>query len=198
MAEMQKVLNKITKEMTIGDVLDRYSSKAMKLSEIMTEAGLHCIGCGASTFETLEQGVLGHGFSEAKLNKLVDDLNAVFDEEDEEEAHVDSDHLLRLTSSAVKKVKDLITSEKKKGYGLRVAVLSGGCAGYSYDLSLQKNGKSDDLILEQDGVKIFVAKESAKMLEGIEVEYVDTLNESGFKFNNPNAKHGCGCGKSFN
>ena len=194
---MQKLLNEITKDMTIEEILDRYSNKAIKLSEIMTEAGLHCVGCGAAKFETLEQGVLGHGFSEAKLNKLVNDLNAVLDEE-EEEVSLDSGSLLKLTSSAVKKVNEIMIAEKKKGHGLRVAVLSGGCAGYSYDLSVQKEGKNDDMVIEQDGIKIFVAKESAEMLEGIEIEYVDTLNESGFKFNNPNAKHGCGCGKSFN
>ena len=186
---------KITKNMTIGDVLKDYPSKAMRLSEVMMTAGLHCVGCGAATFETLEQGVKVHGFNDKQLNKLVDDLNAVLKEKDEisdNKAH------LKLSDSAVKKIKEIMKKEGKENYGLRVAVLAGGCAGYSYDLSIQEKPKDGDIIFKQEGVNIFIDKTSMSMLEDVVINYVDTLEESGFKFENPNATGGCGCGKSFN
>ena len=185
----------ITKDMTIGEILQKHTDKAMKLSEIMTAAGLHCIGCGAATFETLEQGVLGHGFSEDILNQLVSDLNEVLEEEDQ---NVEKEGiLLRLDISAVNKINTLLKQKGNEKKALRVAVLAGGCAGYSYDLSLQDNKQEGDFEFEQDGIKIYVDKSSLKMLEGITISFVDTLNESGFKFDNPNARTGCGCGKSF-
>lgn len=66
---------KITKEMLISEILIQNQDRAQILSEIMIDFGIHCVGCGAASFETLEQGVLGHGFSEDQLNKLVEDLN---------------------------------------------------------------------------------------------------------------------------
>ncbi|MDP3917510.1 MAG: iron-sulfur cluster assembly accessory protein [Nanoarchaeota archaeon] len=193
----QELSGKITRDMTIGDVLKNYPEKAMKLSEIMTAAGLHCVGCGASTFETIEQGVMVHGFTDEQLIKLVDDLNAVLDEK-ETEMETKNGVLLKLTNSAVVKVKNIMNNESKNESGLRVAVLSGGCAGHSYDLSIQDEPKEGDYIFEQDGVKIFVDKASLPMLENVEINYIDTLQESGFKFENPNTTGGCGCGKSFN
>lgn len=186
---------KITKDMTIGDVLKNYPDKAMRLSEIMMTAGLHCVGCGASTFETLEQGVKVHGFNDKQLNKLVDDLNAVLKEKDVKSK--ESDVHLKLSDSALKKVKEIMKKEGKENYGLRVAVLAGGCAGYSYDLSIQEKPKESDVVFEQEDVKIFVDKASVSMLEDVVINYIDTLEESGFKFENPNATGGCGCGKSF-
>jgi len=196
MEQTQTEAPKITKDMTIGDVLQLRSDKAMKLSEIMTAAGLHCVGCGAATFETLEQGVLGHGFSQEQLDKLVGDLNAALEEEEPTVAQGESP--VTLEASAVTKVKELIAKEGNSDKALRVAVLAGGCSGYSYDLSLQSTKQEGDLEFTQDGITVYVDKSSLKMLDGIHVKYVDTLNESGFKFDNPNAKNGCGCGSSFN
>lgn len=186
---------KITGDMTIGSILEGHPDKAMKLSEIMAAAGLHCVGCGAATFETLEQGVVGHGFEKSVLDKLIVDLNNVLEEE---EIIVEEGEPIILTDSAVKKVKELSSKEGKNGYGLRVAVLAGGCAGHSYSLNLQENPEKSDLVFEINGVKVFVDKDSIHILQGTQINYVDTLEESGFKFENPNSKSSCGCGKSFN
>jgi iron-sulfur cluster assembly protein len=56
---------------------------------------------------------------------------------------------------------------------------------------------NEDLNMKQDSLNLAVDKETSEMLEGLEIDYVDTLNDTGFKFNNPKAEHGCGCGKSF-
>lgn len=185
---------KITKDMTIGSILEGHSDKAMKLSEVMAAAGLHCVGCGAATFETLEQGVIGHGFDESILNKLLVDLNKVLEEK---ETVSETDETITLTDAAVEKVKEIETKENKSGYGLRVAVLAGGCAGYSYALSLQEKPEESDVVMDIQGIKVFVDKESMNALKGTEINYIDSLEESGFKFSNPNSENSCGCGKSF-
>ncbi len=193
---MEKLETKrITKDMTIGSILECHADKAMRLSEIMAEAGLHCVGCGAATFETLEQGVIGHGFDEGVLNKLLDKLN---DALEEKEIVVEEGEPVVLTDAAIAKVKEIMAKEKKEGYGLRVAVLAGGCAGYSYALNLQERPEKSDVAFEVKGVKVFVDKESIHILSGTEINYIDSLEESGFKFSNPNSKGNCGCGKSFN
>ena len=73
----QTQIHKVTKNMLIAEILSENPEKAQLLSEIMLDFGIHCIGCGAAAFETLEQGVLGHGFSEEDLNKLVKQINEV-------------------------------------------------------------------------------------------------------------------------
>ncbi len=102
-----------------------------------------------------------------------------------------------LTAAAIEKVRTMMLKENKPDHGLRVGVVTGGCAGLSYEMRLQKSAYDNDLVLEQDGIKIFVNTESVDFLKGIEIDYVDTLKESGFKYKNPNAKSSCGCGTSF-
>lgn len=104
---------------------------------------------------------------------------------------------VRLTPAAIAKVKEMIAREGKEGAGLRVGVVPGGCAGMSYDLRLQKAPYDNDIVFEQDGLRIFVNPESIPFLKGTQIDYVDTLKESGFKYKNPNASGSCGCGTSF-
>jgi iron-sulfur cluster assembly accessory protein len=105
--------------------------------------------------------------------------------------------ILTLTQSAIDKVKSMMAKEEKAGYSLRVSVIPGGCAGLSYDMRFQKTPYENDTILEQGELKIFINPESLSFLQGIQIDYVDTLKESGFQFRNPNAKSSCGCGTSF-
>ncbi len=102
-----------------------------------------------------------------------------------------------LTDSAVEKIKSMMTKEGKEGYALRLGVTTGGCAGLSYEMKFQKNPYDNDIVYEQKGLTVIVNQESLEFLKGIEVDYVDTLRESGFKYKNPNAKSSCGCGTSF-
>ena len=196
----QQIQQMITRQTKIGDVLMISPSKAQLLTQIMNEFGIHCTSCGAASFETIEMGVLGHGFTEEDLDKLVTDLNKALGAEVGELKVVDqSAFKLSLTSMAITKVKEAIASQgKKEDAILRVSVLAGGCSGFLYDLQFLDKPSKEDLNFKQDGVNIGVDKKSMEMLDGIEIDFVDTLNESGFKFNNPNQAGGCGCGKSFN
>ena len=81
--------------------------------------------------------------------------------------------------------------------GVRLGVNDGGCSGYEYEFKLARSPHPDDIILDTGRIKVYVEPTSAPLLDGIEVDYVDGLLESGFKFSNPNATDTCGCGKSF-
>ena len=104
---------------------------------------------------------------------------------------------LKLTDKAIQQAKAILAKENLEGYGLRVAVVSGGCSGFSYGLDFEKEEKPGDTVLEMDGLKIYVDKSSAAHLNGTEIDYASGLQGAGFKFNNPNVKSSCGCGTSF-
>jgi len=104
--------------------------------------------------------------------------------------------MLNFTPTAVEKVKAIIAQRGEEG-GLRIAVVGGGCSGFQYQMTLDKQANADDKVIEQDGLKVFVDSRSFLYLHGATVDYVETLAGAGFKFDNPNAKGSCGCGESF-
>ena len=81
--------------------------------------------------------------------------------------------------------------------GLRVSVLPGGCSGFKYSLNIEERPLEDDMVAEINGVRVFVDGFSAQYLTGVTIDYVSSMQGSGFTFNNPNATGGCGCGSSF-
>jgi iron-sulfur cluster assembly accessory protein len=81
--------------------------------------------------------------------------------------------------------------------GLRVGVLPGGCSGFQYGLNIEDEPAEDDVVVETNGIRLFVDPFSMQYLGGVEIDYVTTFQGSGFTFNNPNASGGCGCGSSF-
>jgi iron-sulfur cluster assembly accessory protein len=104
---------------------------------------------------------------------------------------------LMLTDRAVAQVKALLARDGREGWGLRVSVAGGGCSGFSYQLSFDKEPKPDDLVLERGDIKIFIDRPSASYLSGTVIDFVAGLYGGGFKFSNPNATATCGCGTSF-
>ncbi len=106
--------------------------------------------------------------------------------------------MLVITEKAGAKIKDLLAEENKPEYGLRVYVAGGGCQGFQYGMTFEEQANPDDTIVEAYGVKVFIDAQSAPMLRGAEVDYVDSLQGSGFAIKNPQAKSSCGCGNSFN
>ena len=104
--------------------------------------------------------------------------------------------MITLTPVAIAKIKAIL-AERKEEAGLRVAVIGGGCSGFQYQMTLEKNASDGDEILDVNGLKVFVDSRSVLYLNGTEIDYVDGENGSGFKFENPNAKAACGCGDSF-
>ena len=194
----QTQTRKITKDMLIAEILAENPEKAQLLSEMMIDFGIHCVGCGAAAFETLEQGVLGHGFSEEDLKNLVKQINeALKDDSRLKESKDIKNFSLNFTKKAIEKIKQILKQEKKEGGILRISVLSGGCSGLVYNLEIINKPIKSDLNFKKSDINIAVAKDGIEMLDGIEIDFVDNLNESGFKFNNPNAEKSCGCGKSF-
>ncbi len=104
---------------------------------------------------------------------------------------------ITLTPKAVNAVKLAIDEEGLAGHGLRVAVVGGGCSGYSYALDFEEECEDEDLALDFEGLQVFVDPHSAQLLGPTEIDYVETLQKKGFVFNNPNATRTCGCGSSF-
>ena len=106
--------------------------------------------------------------------------------------------MIALTDAAASKVKDLIEAEGEEAeLALRVAVRPGGCSGFSYEMFFDSEIETDDLTIEQAGVKVVVDPSSAQLLEGATLDYKDGLTQAGFSINNPNAQRTCACGQSF-
>jgi len=105
--------------------------------------------------------------------------------------------MINLTSVAASKVKEIMTQQNPAPTALRVAVVGGGCSGFSYHMAFENQVNGTDNVYEFDGLKVLVDQMSEMYLEGVEIDYIETLEGAGFKFNNPNVKSTCGCGSSF-
>jgi iron-sulfur cluster assembly accessory protein len=105
--------------------------------------------------------------------------------------------MITLTEKAVAQIKEISAAEEIGHTTVRIGVKGGGCAGYMTDMSFDDQVKDTDEIFEQDGVKVVVDMMSIHYLEGTQIDYVQSLMGAGFKFNNPNVQHSCGCGKSW-
>jgi iron-sulfur cluster assembly accessory protein len=105
---------------------------------------------------------------------------------------------ITLTPNAIKKVKEIMAQQDPLPAGLRVGVVGGGCSGFSYSMSFENNAGLMDKTFDMDGLKVYVDATSVMYLQGCTVDYVETLEGAGFKFDNPNVKSTCGCGSSFN
>ena len=106
--------------------------------------------------------------------------------------------LLDVTPTASGRIHDLLAKEGKlASHGLRLKVIGGGCSGLRYELAFDDRVGETDTTLEVGGVRVIVDEKSALYLVGTRLDFVDTLQESGFKMVNPNAKTTCGCGESF-
>ncbi len=105
--------------------------------------------------------------------------------------------MLTLTDNAIRHVQRFLRFSGGEVIGLRVAVTSGGCAGLQYKVDLAKTREPDDEVVELSGVTLYLDPQSVPFLDGLTIDFKETMTESGFVFNNPNASHACGCGKSF-
>jgi iron-sulfur cluster assembly accessory protein len=172
----------ITKDTTIGEILQKYPDAA----EIMQSYGLRCFGCFVNLYESLEQGVLGHGMNEEVIKNLLKDLNELANspKETTKEQCEEDDAPVVLTELAAAKLKELLEKQDRKDQGIRVEVAKGGCAGYVYNMDFAQVKQDDDTILEQHGVRLFVDAESLKMLRGVIIDYIETSQGAGFKFKN--------------
>ncbi len=106
-------------------------------------------------------------------------------------------NVVTLTPKAIAKVKEIMAQQDPKPAGLRLGVVGGGCSGFSYSMSFENQAGMMDKVFEFDDLKVFVDATSAMYLQGATVDYIETLEGAGFKFDNPNVRTTCGCGSSF-
>ena len=104
---------------------------------------------------------------------------------------------LSMSPTAIAKVKEIMAQQDPVPAGLRMGVVGGGCSGFSYSMSFENSAGMMDKVLTFEGLKVFVDATSMMYLAGCNVDYVETLEGAGFKFENPNVKSTCGCGSSF-
>jgi iron-sulfur cluster assembly protein len=176
----------IMKTMTIEDVFTSNPSKAQKLAQVMTNAGLHCVGCDASNHETIEQGMVSHGIQEEKIEELVLELNSVLDE-----GEIQEKGEIGFTEIGAEKCRSLMKGDQM----FRVGLIKGSC-GWSYEFKFSNEKADNEVVFEDKGAKILVDKDAVDKLKGMAIDYVDGLQGAGFKILNPNVKGTCGCGSS--
>src|SRR5436853_7468838 len=105
--------------------------------------------------------------------------------------------MISLTPVAIGKVHEILTMQEPKPAGLRSSVVGGGCSGFSYSMAFENTPGMLDKTYDFGGLRLFIDQASLLYLDGVSVDYVESLEGSGFKFNNPNVKSTCGCGSSF-
>ncbi len=105
--------------------------------------------------------------------------------------------MIELTERAIDKVKEILDTQEPKPAGLRISVVGGGCSGFQYAMAFENTPNMLDKTYDFSGLKVFIDQASMLYLDGAKVDYVETLEGSGFKFDNPNVTRTCGCGSSF-
>lgn len=190
-AEPNKQTKVISRTMTIEEILSMFPHKAQRLSHEITKAGLHCVGCHAATWETLEAGMMSHGMDDVAIDSLVDALNKLLNEESDPST-------ITLTPRAAKKFLEILAEENKQGWGLRFDDKMAGCSGFEYILDYSEKAEIDDETFTSEGIEIHVKQSKKNRLLGSEIDFIDGLQGSGFKVSNRNAKSSCGCGTSHN
>ena len=180
----------ITTEITLGELMLKYP----QLVEVLSKYGMPSTGCSIPVSETLGESAKKYVAGE-NVEKMLEELNSAavaiaVDKKDRPEK-------IEVSDAAVKKVKEILARENKQGFNLRVEVKPGGCAGMSYEFSLDDEIKTEDSIIEKGSLKVVVDKSSLENLKGAKIDYVETLQRSGFRVDNPNAHAVCSCGQSF-
>jgi hybrid cluster-associated redox disulfide protein len=191
----------VTKDWTIGDIFKNFPSISEKLADSMTEYGLGCVGCHANQYETLEQGVLGHGFDEEILQSVIEDLNKIISESEEGES---SDGGIKISSNAITKLSEVLSRKSKeagKEVMLRISYNDSGegCCKELYSLSFEAKPTENDIMMDiAQGVRIVLKKEHSNNFNNIELDYVETDSHKGFKITALMDDGGCcgggGCG----
>jgi iron-sulfur cluster assembly accessory protein len=105
--------------------------------------------------------------------------------------------IITVTDKAAEKAKSILADKGVENGALRVFVVGGGCSGYQYGMAIARNREDDDIAIDVGGLTILVDSESAPLIDGAEVDYVEDIMKSGFTIFNPNATHSCACGSSF-
>lgn len=191
--QKDKKPKKITRQMTIEEILGMFPHQAQALAREISQAGLQCIGCHAAVWETLEGGMLGHGKTDAEIDELVERLNRLLEEEEEVDLNT-----IQITPRGAHKFLEILSKEGKQGWGMRFSEELAGCNGFEYVLDFSEKANEEDEIFASQGVEIHVKKALLPRLMGSRIDYRESLRESGFDVFNPNVGSSCGCGSSHN
>jgi iron-sulfur cluster assembly accessory protein len=195
----------VKKTMTIADILESVPDSV----QVMLDAGLHCVGCHANLYETLEEGMLGHGFNNEEIDELVAKINSIGKEQAAEKKPTEEDFKtekvredeelfyilggLKLTEKAYHSIHELANGKK----GLQIRIDAGGCSGYSYKYDFADKPEQDEKKYTlSDNITIFMNDFSFDKLHGSVVDFQSGLQGSGLTFENPNTTGSCGCGTS--
>ena len=178
----------VAKDWPVVDIVRKYPSSV----EIMLSYKIPCIGCSTPAHMPLSTMAEQVGLPEEKVNEVVDKINKLISENEPTTIG-----LINLTKKAAEKMQEIMAKDNKSGQGIKVAVLPGGCSGFSYGLDFQEAAGKDEETVESSGINLYVEKEDVQLLKGLKIDYVDTLQGGGFKITNPNATHTCSCGQSF-
>ena len=110
---------------------------------------------------------------------------------------IENASIVTVTDKAADKAREILASKGVENGALRVFVVGGGCSGYQYGMAIARNREDDDIAIDVGGLTILIDSESAPLIDGAEVDYVEDIMKSGFTIFNPNATHSCACGSSF-
>jgi len=175
----KNVMN-VTSDMNIGEIVGQYPETI----PVLTEHGIHCIGCGAANFESLDEGLKAHGMDDKEIASVVKKLNNAVDEIER------NPQSITVTKKAAAEINKLMKAEKEKKAGLRIEIVPGGCSGFQYNMDFSNKEKGDKEI-DSNGVKVLVDAESFKMLKGAIVDYIKNEQGEGFNIMNPNIGSTC-------
>ena len=106
--------------------------------------------------------------------------------------------MIEMTDNAVAKVNEILAQQEPQPKGLRLSVVGGGCSGFQYSMAFENNQLPLDKVFDYDGLQVYVDQASLLYLDNCKVDYVESMEGAGFKFENPNVTSTCGCGSSFN
>jgi iron-sulfur cluster assembly protein len=106
--------------------------------------------------------------------------------------------MIQMTDTAVAKVNEILAQQEPQPKGLRLSVVGGGCSGFQYSMAFENRQLPLDKVFNYDGLQVYVDQASLLYLDNCRVDYVETMEGAGFKFDNPNVTSTCGCGSSFN
>lgn len=183
----------IHRQMTIQEILSLFPQKSQRLAQEITNAGLHCVGCHAATWETLEAGMRSHGYDESAIERLLAKLNAVMKSDFKADKST-----ITLTPKAAEKFLEFAQAEGKQGSALFFSDKLEGCSGFTYILDFSDKAGPNDEIFSSQGIEIHVPKDRLNRLVGSVIDFVQTLSSTGFYVENPNTASSCGCGSSHN
>lgn len=179
----------ITGDMLISEVVEKYP----EVIDTLLSYDVHCVGCHVSSFESLHDGLIGHGKSESVVEQIIVKLNEVV-----KANHVEVEEKivpdLTITPVAAAKIEGFCAGDVSKG--LRISISAGGCGGKKYEFDIEMKHDEDYEFL-RDAARVFVAKDALVKMNGSILDFKDSLSDAGFRITNPMASSTCGCGTSF-